>query len=46
MVSYWSREPREAADAPSLKLFQVRLFRALSNLLKLQLSLLTLEGLD
>ncbi|KFW81167.1 hypothetical protein N305_06005, partial [Manacus vitellinus] len=32
VVRHWHRWPREAVDAPSLKVFQVRLDGALSNL--------------
>ncbi|KFW02308.1 hypothetical protein N327_05034, partial [Fulmarus glacialis] len=32
MVRHWNRLPREAVDAPSLKVFKARLDEALSNL--------------
>ncbi|KFQ35819.1 hypothetical protein N332_01141, partial [Mesitornis unicolor] len=32
VVRHWNRLPREAVDAPSLKVFKARLDRALSNL--------------
>ncbi|KFQ80864.1 hypothetical protein N335_00781, partial [Phaethon lepturus] len=32
VVNHWHRLPREVGDAPSLETFQVRLDRALSNL--------------
>jgi len=32
VVSHWHRLPREAVDAPSLKVFKARLDGALSNL--------------
>ncbi|KFQ07767.1 hypothetical protein N330_13692, partial [Leptosomus discolor] len=32
VVRHWNRLPREAVDAPSLKVFQARLDEALSNL--------------
>jgi len=37
--------PREVVEAPSLETFNVRLDRALSNLIQLKMSLLTAEGL-
>ncbi|KAK4824929.1 hypothetical protein QYF61_021549 [Mycteria americana] len=40
VVRHWPRLPREVGDAPSLETFQVRLARALSNLLWLKMSLL------
>ncbi|KFP54579.1 hypothetical protein N323_07054, partial [Cathartes aura] len=33
VVKHWNRLPREAADAPSLETFKVRLDGALSNLI-------------
>jgi len=33
VLRHWSRLPREAADAPSLEVFKVRLDGALSNLI-------------
>jgi len=38
--------PREGVDAPSLKIFKVRLDGALSNLMQLKMSLLIAQGLD
>ncbi|KFV90427.1 hypothetical protein N326_03246, partial [Eurypyga helias] len=32
VVKHWNKLPREAADAPSLEVFQARLDEALSNL--------------
>ncbi|KFW79428.1 hypothetical protein N305_09843, partial [Manacus vitellinus] len=32
VIRHWNRLPREAVDAPSLKVFKVRLDGALSNL--------------
>ncbi|KFO57480.1 hypothetical protein N302_03524, partial [Corvus brachyrhynchos] len=32
VVRHWNRMPREAVDAPSLKMFKARLDGALSNL--------------
>ncbi|KFZ67919.1 hypothetical protein N338_06357, partial [Podiceps cristatus] len=32
VVKHWDRLPREAVDAPSLKVFKARVDRALSNL--------------
>jgi len=37
--------PREVVNAPSLETFQARLDRALSNLIKLEMSLLPARGL-
>jgi len=45
VVRHWYRLPREVVDAPSLETFQVRLDRALSNLIWLKMSLLTAGGL-
>ncbi|KFQ67675.1 hypothetical protein N335_04260, partial [Phaethon lepturus] len=33
VVKHWHRLPREVVDAPSLRVFKVRLYRALSNLI-------------
>jgi len=43
VVKHWPRLPREAVDAPSLKLFRARLDGALSTLVWWKMSLL-LEG--
>jgi len=40
VVRHWSRLPGEVVEAPSLGTFQVRLDRALSNLIELKMSLL------
>ena len=32
VMSHWNRLPREAADAPSLEVFKVRLDKTLRNL--------------
>jgi len=40
VVKHWNRFPREVLDAPSLETFNIRLDRALSNLIKLKISLL------
>jgi len=45
VVRPWHRLPREVVDAPSLETFQARLDGALSNLIQLNMSLLTAEGL-
>jgi len=45
MGKHWHRLPREAAEAPSLETFKVRLDGALSNLVKLKMFLLTAGGL-
>ena len=41
VVRPWHRLPREVVNAPSLGTFQVRLDRALNNLIQLKMSLLT-----
>ena len=46
VVRPWHRLPREVVDAPSLETFQVKLDRALSNLIQLKTSLLMAGGLD
>ncbi|PKU43319.1 hypothetical protein llap_6377 [Limosa lapponica baueri] len=40
VVKHWNRLPREMVEAPSLETFKVRLDRALSNVIKLKMSLL------
>jgi len=45
VVKLWHRLPREVVDASSLETFQVRLDRALSNLMELKMSLLIAGGL-
>ena len=44
MVRHWHRVPREVVDAQSLETFKVRLDEALSNLIQLDMSLLTARG--
>jgi len=44
VVKPWTRLPREVVDGPSLGTFQARLDRALSNLIRLKMSLLTAGG--
>jgi len=46
VVKHWHRLPREVVDAPSMETVMVRLDGALSNLIKLKMSLLTARGLD
>jgi len=46
VVKHWHRLPREVVDAPCLETSKVRLDWALSNLVQLQMSLLTAGGLD
>jgi len=46
VVRHWKKLPEEMVDAPSLETFKVRLDRALSNLIWLKMSLLTVGGLD
>ena len=46
VVRHWNRLPREVVGATSLGTFRVRLDGALSNLVWLQMSLLTAERLD
>jgi len=46
VVKHWHRLPTELADAPSLETFQVRLDRALSNLILLKISLPSAGRLD
>jgi len=45
VVKHWNRLPREVVEAPSLETLRVRLDGALSNLIQLQMSLLTAGGL-
>ena len=46
MMKQLNRLPREVVDAPSLEIFKVRLDGALSNLIKLKVSLLIAGRLD
>jgi len=46
VVRQWHRLPREVVDVLSLKTFKVRLDRALSNLMELQMSPFMAGGLD
>jgi len=46
VAKHWHRLPREAVDAPSLEAFKVWLNGAVSNLMKLKMSLLIVKGLD
>ena len=46
VVKHWERLPREVVGAPSLETFKARLDGALSNLIKLKMSLLTAGRLD
>jgi len=46
MVRPWPRLPREVVDAPSLETFKAMLNGALSNMIKLKLSLLIAGRLD
>ena len=46
MPRHWHRLPREVVDAPSLQTPNVRLDRALSNLLYLWVSLFIAQQLD
>jgi len=46
VVKHWHGLARDVVDAPSLETFKVRLDGALSNLIKLKMSLLTTGGLD
>jgi len=45
-VKHWHRLPREVVNAPSVEIFKVRLDGTLSNLIKLEMFLLTAGGLD
>ena len=45
VVKNWNGLPREVVDAPSLGTFKARLDRALSNLVWVEMSLLTAGGL-
>jgi len=44
VVKHWNKLPREVVEAPSLETFKDRLHGALSNLIQLQISLLTAGG--
>jgi len=46
VVKHRHRSPREVGDASSLETFKVRLDEALSNLIKLKMSLHAAGGLD
>jgi len=46
VVQHWHRLPREVVDAPSVEAFKARVDRAVSNLIWLKMSLLTVGGLD
>ena len=46
VVRHWHRLPHEVVDAPSLESLKVRLDGALSNLIKLWVSLFIVEKLD
>jgi len=46
VVRHWDRLSREVVDAPSLEMFKARLDRALNNLIRLKMSLLSAGGLD
>jgi len=46
VVKHWHRLPREVVDAPSLETLEVKLDRALSNLIESKMSLLAAGGLD
>ena len=46
VVKHWHRQPTDVVDAPSLETPEVRLDRALSNLIYLWVSLFTAGGLD
>jgi len=45
LVRHWHRLPREVVNVPSLETFKVRLDEALSNLIELNMSLPSAEGL-
>jgi len=45
-VKHWHRLPSEVVDAPSLETVKARLDRALSNLIKLKMSVVAAGGLD
>jgi len=45
VVKHWHRLHREAVEAPYLETFKARLDGALSNLIELKMSLLTVGGL-
>jgi len=44
-VKHWNRLPREVVEAPPLETFKARLDGALSNLVWLEMSLITAGGL-
>ena len=44
LVEHWHRLPREVGNATPLETFKVRLDGALSNLIRLEMSLLTAGG--
>jgi len=46
VVKPWHGLPREVVDAPSLGTFNIRLGRALSNLMQPKMSLLIAGGLN
>jgi len=46
VVKHWNRFPRDIVEAPSLGTFKARLDSTLSNLILLQISLLTAGRLD
>lgn len=46
VVRHWNRLPIEVAYAPSLETFTARLDGALTNLIRLKMSLLLAEGVD
>ena len=46
VVKHWNGLPGEVVEAPSLETFKTRLDRALSNLIKLAVSLLAARRLD
>jgi len=44
VVKHWNRLPRDIVEAPSLETFKIRLDRALSNLVRMKMSLLIAGG--
>jgi len=46
VVRHWNRLPREAVDAPSLKVFMVRLDEALGKLILWEVSLSIGRGME